>query len=373
MRAYSQNFVFHLRSLDHILPDSLFVRAVFCDLELRKFYSSMSSIAANHDHEPTRSALLLPEEFADDANTRLGRANGNTYQRKPAITNVHDGQIMVRLKKKRFIILDYGYTPNNHDHFIARTTPHMSIPHGAGQTKCATMGCPRIGVPVLLYDSEPHEPMSLYLRGGLCFSCQRNLNEKRRTQRKRKGEVDEQPVDDDPITNGQVPPSIIPEASNSTRYKYNDQIAELNPDAIVINCPVTGTRTHGPDYGCHEIGNDLLRTVSKLSQETLSLMQYTSEDPAFSSPESINAQYQQAFLSASRATFLLTQWKASYDAQQRTDYGTNDQVDSEILDEAVHSTETALGLNREHDVLEEHDPYSTQPCFGSGNIERAQV
>jgi hypothetical protein len=339
-------------------------------LEVQQITLFMSSIAANH--EPTRSALLLREEFVEDANTRLGRANGNTYQRKPAIANVHDGQIMVRLKKKRFIILDYGYTPNNHDHFIARTTPHMSIPHGAGQTKCATIDCPRIGVPVLLYDSEPHEPMSLYLRGGLCFSCQRNLNEKRRTQRKRKGgDVDEHPVvDDDPITNGQVPPSIVPEVSNSIHYKYNDQIVELNPDAIVINGPVAGTRTHGPVYGYHEIGNDLLRTVSELSQETLSLVQHSSEGTtALSSVDSINAQYEQAFLSASRATFLLTQWKASYDAQQQADYATNDQVDSEILDEAVQSTESALGFDCQQDILDEH----VHSDFGCGNIKSAQV
>lgn len=337
----------------------------------------MTSTLVNH--EPTRSVLLRPEEFAEDVNSRLGRANGNTYQRKPGVTNVHDGQIMVRLKKKRFIILDYGYTPNNYDLAMARTTPHISIPHGAGQTKCATKDCPRIGVPVLLYDSEPHEPMSLYLRGGLCFSCQRNLNEKRRTQRKRKGEDEEQqPVEDNPLSNGQpVPPPIHePENSNgSHRYKYNDQIVDLNPDAIVINGPVAGTRTQGPDYGCHEIGNDLLRTISELSQETLSLMQHSSGAPLLSSPDSINDQYQQAFLSASRATFLLTQWKASYDSQHQANYGSNDdQVDSEILDEAIESTESALGIHQQHDLSEEPVPVAMHVReSGCGKIERAQV
>lgn len=310
----------------------------------------MSKLSANH-YEPTRSVLLRPEEFVDDANIRLGRANGNTFQRKPGVNNVHDGQIMVRLKKKRFIILDYGYVPNNNDQSVARTTPHICIPHGAGQAKCATKDCPRIGVPVLLYDSEPNEPMSLYLRGGLCFSCQRNLNEKRRTQRKRKGDDDEQPVDSEIIfNNGQGAPSIESGSSNGCHYKYNDQILELNSDAIVINGPVIGTRAHGPDYRCHEIGNDLLNTVSELSQETLSLMQQHSPSgaPALASPDSINFQYEQAFLSASRATYLLSQWKASYDAQQReeqADYATNnDRIDSEILDEAVDSTESALGM-----------------------------
>ena len=304
----------------------------------------MSSIPANH--EPTRTVLLRPEEIVEDANTKLGRANGNTYQRKPGVTNVHDGQIMVRLKKARFIILDYGYTPNNHDHAIARTTPHISIPHGAGQTKCASKDCPRLGVPVLLYDSMPHEPMSLYLRGGLCFSCQRKLNEKRRTRRKRKGDDEEQP-DDEPHSNGHHAARIESGASVGNQYRYNDQIVELNSDAIIINGPVAGTRTHGPDYRCHEIGNDLLGTVSQLSEETLSLVQQ-SDNTSWASPDSVNQQYQQAFLSATRATFLLTQWKASYDAQQQhSDYATNDDsaVDSEILDEAVDSTENALGMD----------------------------
>jgi hypothetical protein len=127
----------------------------------------------------------------------------------------------------------------------------------------------------------------------------------------------ETPFDYDPIANGQVQSSIDSEVSNCTRYKYNDQIVELNPDTIVINGPVTGTRTHCPDYRYHEICNDLLRTVSKLSQVTLSLTQFSSKDVA--SPDSINSQYQQAFLLASSATVLLTQWMASYNAQQQTD------------------------------------------------------
>lgn len=178
-------------------------------------------------YDPSQSVFLRPEEFAEDAASRLGRANGNTYQRKPGVDNVHDGQIMIRLKKKRFIILDYGILPNSHDYEVSKTVPHISIPNGAGRTTCATKDCPRIGVPVLLYDSEPNEPMSLYLRGGLCFSCQRNLNEKRRTNRKRKS--DGQPFGEGRI--GGDMPSIGSRSGGGSRFKYNDQVVELNPDA----------------------------------------------------------------------------------------------------------------------------------------------
>jgi hypothetical protein len=58
--------------------------------------------------QATTTICLRPEDFADDAERCLGRENGNTYQRKPGLDNVHDCQIMVRLKKKRFIIIDYG-------------------------------------------------------------------------------------------------------------------------------------------------------------------------------------------------------------------------------------------------------------------------
>lgn len=71
-------------------------------------------------YQPATTILLRPEEFAHDADSRLGRANGNTYVRKPGVENVHDGQIMVRLKKKRFIIIDYGYNPNGKSHLFFR-------------------------------------------------------------------------------------------------------------------------------------------------------------------------------------------------------------------------------------------------------------
>jgi hypothetical protein len=49
--------------------------------------------------------VILPlEDFAEDLDLRLGRANGNIYHRRGGIEGIHDGQVMVRLKKKRFIV-----------------------------------------------------------------------------------------------------------------------------------------------------------------------------------------------------------------------------------------------------------------------------
>jgi len=259
------------------------------------------------EYQTSSSIYIQPEEFAQDAEIKLGRANGNTFQRKSGVDNDHDGQIMVRLKKKRFIVLDYGLVPSENDHEIAKEVPHIYVPAGGGRSTCATKDCQRIGVPVLLYDSEPNEPMSLYLRGGLCFICQRNLNEKRRTQRKRK--ADRQPA-------GEVMPSLGSGfgTGNCNRFKFNDHILDLNPEAVVINGPVDGARTRGPGYRCPEIGTDLLRIVSELSHETLSLMQHSSVSQNVNvTASSINAMYKKAFLSVSKATFLLTQWKASWE------------------------------------------------------------
>ena len=249
------------------------------------------------------SILLQPEEFIYDEEHKLGRANGNTYIRRPPIENVHDGQIMVRLKQRRFIIIDYGYVPKPGDYDIANTNPHISIPDGAGEKRCATKGCPRVGVPVLLYDSEPNEIMSLYIRGGLCFSCQRTMNEKRRTKRKKK---EEDSCGD--ITVGEV-------RCSKGRFKINNEVVQLSSDAIIINGAVAGTRSRGDGYQHPEIGEDLLQIMSELSQDASALVKNSSGTDTKSSLAGANNLYQKAFLSASKVTYLLTQWKASYDEQ----------------------------------------------------------
>ena len=117
--------------------------------------------------------VLTPEEFSLDAKERLGHTNGSIYQRRPGIDGFHDGQIMVRLKKHRFIIIDYSIIPNEDDMQAAALDPCISIPDGAGTQKCSTAECTKVGVPILLYDSNPGESVSLYMRSGLCFTCQR--------------------------------------------------------------------------------------------------------------------------------------------------------------------------------------------------------
>jgi len=285
--------------------------------------SSLLTNMSYNMYVPPQSILLDPEEFAQDVEHRLGKANGNTYRRQPSVENVHDGQLMVRLKKKRFIIIDYGYVPNATDHDMIRDNPYVTIPEGAGTKKCKEKTCNRIGVPVLLYDSEPDQPPSLYIRTGLCYCCQRNLNEKRRTQRKRKS--DGRPIGEVRI-GGMSCASICSAPSSgymsgrTSRFTHSDTPVQLSPDAMVINCPVEGTSPHSPTYRCPEIGSDLLRITKELSDETVSLVQHSrkrQEVEASPTPETIEQQYEKAFKSAQKATFLLTQWKASYDTQQR--------------------------------------------------------
>lgn len=316
------------------------------------------------EYEGSSTIFLQPEEFAQDAQPpRLGRANGNTYQRKLGVEGMHDGQIMVRLKKKRFIIIDYGYIPNANDYEIAKAVPHISIPTGAGRAQCSMKDCSRIGVPCLMYDSEPNEPMSLYLRGGMCFSCQRINNEKRRTQRKRKS--DGLPVGEVRVGGGDMPSIGSGSGNNSQRFRFNDQIVELNPDAVVINGPVDGTRTRGQDYRYPAIGSDLIRIIGDLSHETLSLAGASGMAQGMTQTgapaSSVDALYQRAFLSVSKATFLLTQWKASWDenrpngisqttATDATSASAN--FDSRMLEEAVaqqnmHHAAGFLGLAHE--------------------------
>jgi hypothetical protein len=303
---------------------------------------------------PAQTSILLdPQEFAHDEEKKLGRANGNTYQRRPGIENVHDGQIMVRLKKKRFIIIDYGYIPKPDDYAISNATPHISIPEGAGQQRCATKDCPRVGVPVMLYDSEPSEAMSLYLRGGLCFSCQRAVNEKRRTKRKRRPGEDGLPFGEVNLGGGGGGPSgdMRSIGSGGSRFKVNNEVMELNSDAIIINGAVAGTRSRGPAYQYPEIGSDLLQIMSELSQDTMTLVS-NSATTGLSSPASANILYQKAFLSASKATYLLTQWKASFDEHAFATAAAAgavpvpppgyQQYDPSAVDHAVAATEVAL-------------------------------
>ena len=292
----------------------------------------------DEDTSQTVQVLISPDEFAEDLDLRLGRANGNIYHRKEGIEGVHDGQVMVRLKKKRFVLLDYSIIPNEADVQAAADNPNISVLDGAGVQKCVTPDCPKVGIPVLLYDSHPDEPTSLYLRSGLCFTCQRNLNEKRRTQRKRKGDIFHSSSQEAyTLTSGQK------------KFKLNGDVIELSPDAIVINGPLDGAKHHGEGYGYSEIGPELQGILRDASTATERLIMEVSnasgaepnadafptaiaaagestpaEDAVVSaanaavdaaaSAEDISALYDKAFVSLSKGLFLLTQFKASWDA-----------------------------------------------------------
>lgn len=227
-----------------------------------------------------RVVLTTPAEFQDDVMNRLGRANGNVFWRKPGVEGVHDGQIMVRLKKKRFIVIDYGIDPDKVNVSLSSITSsrHVMIPPGAGREKCGSSDCTKVGIPVLLYDSHPEEPLSLYLRSGLCFTCQRQLNEKRRTQRKRKS-------DDHPSATaagallasttsgnmrkeisaggGIIMPNMMPGYKKYRTANEPNNILTLSPNAIVIEPSLLGHDVEkllkqGPaKYGVREIISDV--------------------------------------------------------------------------------------------------------------------
>jgi hypothetical protein len=202
------------------------------------------------------------EEFAEDLDLRLGRANGNVYHRKPGVEGVHDGQVMVRLKKKRFIIIDYGILPTQADLQSAAMHPHMAIPDGAGRTTCVAPHCTKIGVPVLVYDSEPAETPSLYLRSGLCFTCQRNLNEKRRTQRKRKSDSQLDGGDGGGGGGG----------GTLQKVQHNGQIIQLSPDALVIDGPMDAIKKYADGFSSQEIGTDLHSMMKEALSDTERLL-----------------------------------------------------------------------------------------------------
>lgn len=218
-------------------------------------------------------------DFSDDLEHSLGRANGNCYQRVPGVENVHDGQIMVRLKKKRFIVIDYSIAPNAAEIAAAQNDPHIQCPAGAGVQKCLTVNCNKIGIPICIYDSEPDEPTSLYLRSGLCFTCQRSLNEKRRTQKKRKVDAF---------------------------------------DPIVINGPpVKDVKPRGKGYEYDKIITDIEKSNTELLKKTMDLSRmmiiYGQQGTLSDHSSEIEDLYQSTYGSAAKTMFLLNQWKLSFD------------------------------------------------------------
>lgn len=351
----------HLDNVVSLVRSRIFLSELTTKSQLSISYHRHSpNTMEDHHGRPDLQVLISLDEFADDLDLRLGRANGNIYHRREGIEGVHDGQVMVRLKKKRFIIVDYSIIPTEADIQAAAMNPHISVPKGAGKQKCATPECPKVGVPVLLYDSDPTEPSSLYMRSGLCFTCQRNLNEKRRTQRKRVGDVQGNTV-------------LYAVGPGQKKVKLNGNTMELNSDAIILNGPpLDGTKSVREGFSFDDIGPDLTAAVHQASLDAERLVGAISSNatttvgtpsssdylaatveeaahaavdasnsllggdigrhsvtdpqshsiaatspqppPSLPSNEDINVLYEKTFASLSRSVFLLTQWKQSWDA-----------------------------------------------------------
>lgn len=214
----------------------------------------------------------------------------------------------------------YSHHYSNSYSFRFETIQQIKVPAGAGKQKCVSQDCTKVGVPVMLFDSDPEQPLSLYLRSGLCFTCQRLLNEKRRTQRKRKIDPNNPPVH---AMDGSMnlPPGSSEHYSMESinkRFRLDGEILDLNPDAIIINGPLDDTKHHQPGYEYPEIGIDLQKITSEVSQDTLELINTVSSmnempHPASEENAHILGMYEKTFVSISKGIFLLNQWRTSWD------------------------------------------------------------
>lgn len=180
--------------------------------------------------------------------------------------------------------------------------------------------------------------MSLYLRSGLCFTCQRLLNEKRRTQRKRKG--------DNKIDDGQK------------RFRLNGQIFELDANAVIIDGPLD-TKHHGPGYEYPEILEDLHTLIAEMGQDAGHMSATLASLPTLpmhNSPENIEIEelHNSLFHSFTKGVYLLSQWKASLDmvmANSVAEKATEEVLESATMADVVASAAAVAAVQ----VVEGHD------------------
>lgn len=315
-------------------------------VEQQQMDASQLAMHPGHISASNDTTVILPfEEFSVDLEHNLGRANGNCYQRRPGIPNINDGQIMIRLKKKRFIIIDYSIVPTPSDIACAAVTPHIRCPPGAGQQQCSASNCTKIGVPVCLFDSDPDEPTSLYLRSGLCFSCQRLLNEKRRTQRKRKTSTNGTP------NTGPGSPESAYNNSGRKKVRMGGEIFEIDHNAIIISNPLPGTKAHGPGYEFPEIMNDLQMIGAEANEEVKHMMDASSMNPV--NPVHVEQIYNKTFETFSKGVFLLSQWKSSWDAAFAAEKATEEILETSIADVVASAAAVA--------AAQASDPVGTNP------------
>jgi hypothetical protein len=180
------------------------------------------------------------------------------------------------------------------------------------------------------------QPVSLYLRSGLCFECQRNLNEKRRMDRKRPKNHETAPNEEgEAVTERSGPNLIYALAPSNKKFRLNGSTIQLKSDAIIINGAVQGTKPFGEEYGFQEIGHDLHHCAQEAAQATESLLNavachghvassasavqsmdcHSSDDTTAAAVGGgdVSAMFDRAFLAMNRSIFLLSQWKASWD------------------------------------------------------------
>jgi hypothetical protein len=180
-------------------------------------------------------------------------------------------------------------------------------------------------------DTCATQAVSLYLRTGLCFECQRNLNETRRNDRKRGPKTPEaiaistEEALSEATAEENGPSLIYALAQSSKKFRLNGSTIRLNSDAIIINGAVQGTKPFGEGYGFQEIGHDLHNCAQDAAQATERLLnavachpdggtaRHGAPSPSGIDDGDISVMYDTAFLAMNRSIFLLSQWKASWD------------------------------------------------------------
>jgi ribosomal protein L24E len=81
--------------------------------------------------------IPTPHEFEVEAEVHLGRANGNVYQSVQGMYGFHDGRIFVRLKSKRFVVLDYSMVPDTVEWNAAKQLSYVKFLDTSGTALCS--------------------------------------------------------------------------------------------------------------------------------------------------------------------------------------------------------------------------------------------
>lgn len=73
---------------------------------------------------PLTPYLCNIETYSTDADKDIGRSLRRSL---PGSEGEHDGQVMIHLESKHFVVLDYSYAPNTEDQEYAKAhSPHRA-------------------------------------------------------------------------------------------------------------------------------------------------------------------------------------------------------------------------------------------------------